>query len=371
MSMTPDDARKKIEAYFTAVSRLKASDLHIKTDRPAAVRIDSQLRLLDEPPLDNETILAMALSLLDEEQADAFHHTGNLDIAYQVPDGDRFRINLFRQRGEPGLAARRVSCDIPDFNTLHLPESLGEILVQHQGLVLLAGPTGSGKSTTIASMLNHINATRRCHILTLEDPIEYVYSDQKAFVNQREIGIDTPDFPSALRAMLREDPDVVLLGEMRDPETFEAALQAAETGHLVFGTIHASTAPQTISRITELFPIERRNQILQTLAFTLQAIVCQKLLPSCKEGVSRVPSVEIMRNNSVVCDLIAQGREADLPTVIRSSELDGMLSFNSSLMKLIETDMIDPKTAYAVSPNADELKMLMKGITTSTGGLIG
>ncbi len=371
MTMTPDQGREKLEGYFAVTTRLGASDLHIKTGRPAALRVDSQLRLVDEPALDGDTVLAMANGILDEEQQVIFHDTGSMDLAWQVDDGDRFRVNIFRQRAKISIAARRVTHDIPDFEHLLLPKSLNTLLTHHQGLVLLAGPTGSGKSTTIASMLEQINQTRRCHILTLEDPIEYVYTDKKAFVNQREIGIDAPDFPTALRAMLREDPDVVLLGEMRDPETFEAALQAAETGHLVFGTIHASTAPQTISRITELFPIERRSQILQTLAFTLQGIICQKLLPSCKEGVSRVPCVEIMLNNSVVRDLIEQGRENDLAQVIRSSELEGMLSFNSSLVELIETDMIDPKIAYAVSPNADELKMRLKGINTSASGLIG
>ena len=369
MSMTPDDGRAKLEGYFSVVTRLKASDLHVKTGRPAALRVDSQLRLVDEPPLDADVVLAMVNGILNDEQQTIFHDTGSIDLAWQVPEGDRFRVNIFRQRADISIAARRVTREIPDFTTLRLPESLNNVLVQHQGLVLLAGPTGSGKSTTIASMLEQINLTRRCHILTLEDPIEYVYTDKKAFVNQREIGIDTPNFPAALRAMLREDPDVILLGEMRDPETFEAALQAAETGHLVFGTIHASTAPQTISRITELFPIERRSQILQTLAFTLQAIICQKLLPSCQEDISRVPCVEIMLNNSVVRDLIEKGRESDLAAVIRSSELDGMLSFNSSLVQLIETDIIDPKTAYAVSPNPDELKMRLKGINTGASGL--
>ena len=361
----------KLDALFRAMTKMGVSDLHIKANKKAHFRIHSELRAVDQPPITPEEIDDMVASLLNEEQTAEYQELNQIDLAYEVPGSDRFRINIYHQRGHVSMAARRVTRNIPDFEALNLPSEIGGILGSHQGLVLLAGPTGSGKSTTIASMLQWINQNRRCHIVTIEDPIEYLYEDSKALINQREIGIDVPNFALALRAMLREDPDVVLVGEMRDMETFEAALQASETGHLVFGTIHASSAPQTISRILELFPPERRNVILQSLAFSLNAIVCQKLLPCVKEGISRVPAIEIMRNNAVVSDLLEKGRDAELGDVIRSNEKDGMRSFTKSLYDLIQTDMIEPKVAYAVAPNPEELKMMLKGINQSRGGLLG
>ena len=239
------------------------------------------------------------------------------------------------------------------------------------GLVLVAGATGSGKSTTIASMLEYINTTRACHIVTLEDPIEYIYADKKSLISRREVGLDVETFESALKYLMREDPDVVLIGEMRDRETFRAALQASETGHLVFGTVHASSAAQTIGRVLELFPAESRDLARQSLAFNLRSIICQKLLPSISPGLGRMPSVEILISTPSVKQLIVEHREGDLNEIIRSHEREGMQSFTRSLLNLVESDMVDPKVAFEVAPNVDELKMLMKGITTSRGGLIG
>ena len=296
---------------------------------------------------------------------------GNVDLAYEVPGSDRFRINVYRQRGQPAIAVRRVTRQVGDFESLHLPPVMKEISNRQQGLVLLAGPTGCGKSTTIATMLEHINRTRACHVVTIEDPIEYIYEDKKALINQREIGVDVVDFASALRSAMREDPDVMLIGEMRDRETFQAALQASETGHLVFGTIHASGAAQTIGRILDLFPVDGRTLIRQSLEFNLLAIICQKLLPCLLDDVDRVPAVEIMISNPSVRQLISEERDGELPDLIRSHEGDGMQSFTQSLLALIEKDWVDPKVAYDVAPNVDELKMLMKGISGSRAGLIG
>jgi twitching motility protein PilT len=241
---------------------------------------------------------------------------------------------------------------------------------EHQGLILLSGPTGSGKSTTIAAMIEHINQTRACHVVTIEDPIEYLYEDKKAVVNQREIGIDTQNFDSALKYLMREDPDVVLIGEMRDRETFSAALQASETGHLVLGTVHASSAPQTITRLLDLFPQESRELIRQSLGFNLKAVVCQRLLQSIAQGIQRIPAVEIMIMNPSVRQLLQEGRDAELADVIRAHEREGMQSFTSSLRTLIEKEMIDPKVAYDAAPNVDELKMLLKGISAGRAGLM-
>ena len=362
----------KLEGYFQAMVKADASDLHLKIDARPHVRVGSIMRHFKEPPLSREELNHMAHSLMTQEQEDFFYENGNVDLAHEVVDGDRFRINIFRQRGEISIAVRRVTRIIPEFLDLNLPPEVGEMIEgADQGLILLAGPTGCGKSTTIASMLEYINKTRRCHILTIEDPIEYLYNDKKALVSQREIGIDVPNFRTALRSMLREDPDVVLIGEMRDFETFEAGLQASETGHLVFGTIHASSAPQTISRILELFPTESHQLILQSLAFSLRAIICQKLIPCVKKDLMRVPAVEILQMNPTVRQLLEAGRDNELGDVIRSNEEDGMRSFTRSLFELIEKDLIDPKVAYTVAPNAEELKMMLKGISQSQRGLVG
>jgi twitching motility protein PilT len=292
-------------------------------------------------------------------------------VAEELEGADRFRINVYRQRGQISIAVRRVSREIPSFEALHLPAVVGKIAEQHAGLILVAGITGAGKSTTIAAMLDHINHTRACHIVTIEDPIEYLYTDSKALVDQREVGIDVPDFQSALKYLMREDPDVVLIGEMRDRETFQAALQAAETGHLVFGTIHASGASSTVTRILDLIPAESRDLARQGLAFNLRAIICQRLLPCLAEGIDRVPAVEVLQANPSVRQLIEEARESELIDVIRSSGQEGMQDFNQSLLELIEKDYVDPKVAYEAATNPDELKMLMKGISSSRAGLLG
>ncbi|MCD4824953.1 MAG: PilT/PilU family type 4a pilus ATPase [Phycisphaerae bacterium] len=368
-SLPPAEISPKILGYFRAMEELDATDLHIKTDAITLLRVKTALRKLDEPPLDAQAVEKIIDSLLSDDQKESLTRNGNVDLAYEIPHGDRFRINIFRQRGTISLAARRVTRKIPSLAELNLPENVAPILDTDHGLILLAGPTSSGKSTTIAAMLEHINQHRHCHIVTIEDPIEYLYEDKKSLINQREIGIDVPNFTVALRSVLREDPDIILIGEMRDRETFQAALQASETGHLVFGTIHAGTAGQTVSRILDLFPHESRQLVLQSLAYNLRAIVCQKLLPCVKKGINRVPAIEILRTNPVVRDLLETGRDGELADVIRSHEADGMQNFTKSLLDLIENGMVDPKTAYAAAPNSEELKMRVKGISQSGGNI--
>jgi twitching motility protein PilT len=229
-------------------------------------------------------------------------------------------------------------------------------------LILVCGVTGSGKSTTLAAMLEHINDSRRCHIVTIEDPIEYLYRDKKAFVNQREVGIDVEDFKTALKYVVRQDPDVILIGEMRDRETFEAGLAAAETGHLVFGTLHSSTVAATIGRILDLFPAEREKQVRAALRFNLRGVICQKILPSTRKGVSVVPALEIMIATPTVAKLIAEGEDHKLDTVIRGGAEEGMVDFNSSLVRLVKEGLIAEKTALEASGNPEQLKMNLKGI---------
>jgi twitching motility protein PilT len=282
----------------------------------------------------------------------------------------RFRVNVLQQMGNMGLVARRVNNVIPDFEGLHLPPVLEELCKFDQGMILLAGVTGSGKTTTIASMLNWINHNERCHILTLEDPIEYAFHDDKCLINQREIGQDVKDFLIGMKHAVREDPDIMLVGEMRDPETFDTAIQAAETGHLVFGTIHASTAPSTIGRILNLFPPERYPEIRSAMVFNMKAIIAQKLLPSIKPGVARVPTVEIMIFNPTVRKLISEGKDEKLPDAIRIMAAEGMQDFTMSLKQLVETRLIDRATAFEVAPNPEALKMALKGITVKERSIL-
>ena len=358
----------RLHKYFRAMVRAQASDLHFKANTRPHLRLNTRIRPVEGAPLSGDEIEALAMEILTDRQKAFFAERGSIDVAEELEASDRFRINIFRQRGEVSIACRRVSRIIPDFDKLHLPMSVRKIADIHTGLVLVAGQTGAGKSTTIASLLEYINQTRPCHIVTLEDPIEYLYEDKKALVNQREIGIDVTDFEAGLKYLMREDPDVVLIGEMRDRETFQAALQAAETGHLVFGTIHSSTASSTIGRILDLFPPEARDLARQGMVFNLRAIVCQRLLPCLVEGIDRVPAVEVLLINPAARQVLAEGRDAELADVIRASEHEGMQDFNMSLLKLIENDLIDPKVAYEISPNGDELRMMLMGISGSRGG---
>jgi twitching motility protein PilT len=263
-----------------------------------------------------------------------------------------------------------VNNSIPDFAGLNLPPIMEDLCKYDQGMVLLVGVTGSGKSTTIASMLNYINHHYRKHILTLEDPIEFTFTEDKCLVNQREIGTDVKDFAIGMKHAVREDPDVMLLGEMRDEETFLTAIQAAETGHLVFGTLHASTAPSTIGRILDLFPQAMHSSLRSAIAFNMKAIVAQKLLPSIKPGVGRVPSVEILLFSPQIRKLILEERDDKLADVLRMSANEGMQDFTMSLKDLVEKDFVDRQVALDVAPNVEALKMALKGIDVSTPGIL-
>lgn len=361
-----------INRLFRACCKLGASDMHLKAGSPPKFRIGGDIRSAQERSLSGDEIEDMLFEVITETQKKYFLEHGALDFAHQVPNLDRFRVNMFRQRGLTSVAARRVTKEIKTFEELGLPPVLKEIARFHQGLVLLAGITGSGKSTTIAAMINQINATRACHIVTVEDPIEYIFEDNKAFINQREIGIDVQDFHAALKYLMREDPDVVLVGEMRDRETFEAAIHAAETGHLVFGTIHASTAAQTISRILDLFSEGTRALIRQSLVFNLKAVVCQKLLPSAQQDKSRIPCCEIMITNPSIRKLIADDRDFEITSVLKGATEEGMQDFTEAIYQLIMQEYLDVNTALDAAPNPDELKMRLKGIRSgSTGGILG
>jgi len=358
----------RINRYFEAVIKLDASDLHLKADVAPRIRKAGILHKTDSATLTNEDIEEMVREMLSAEQWHDFNERGALDIAYALTISDRFRVNIFRQRGQISLAARRINPKIPSYSQLNLPPTFEKIAENEQGLVLVCGITGSGKSTTLAAMIDQINSRRACHVVTIEDPIEYLYVDKKALVNQREIGLDVDSYERAIRSLMREDPDVILIGEMRDRLTFEAAIQAAETGHLVFSTIHSSSASGAITRILELFPPDRHDAIRQAIVANMRAIIYQKLVRSIPEnagGADRVPIVEVLLTSPASRKFIEEGRESELIQVIRAERGAGMIDFNDMLAELVQKEIILSKEAYAASPNADELRMRMRGIKTS------
>jgi twitching motility protein PilT len=365
----------EIDKLFRALVKQKGSDLHLKVGCPPFIRVNGSLRALNRGPISSEEMVRLIFPMLElqERRKLIFDEDGGVDFAHTLDVDDkrwRFRVNVLQQLGQVGLVARRVNNTIPNFEGLFLPQQLSELCTFSQGMILLAGVTGSGKSTTIASMLDWINHRYYKHILTLEDPIEFTFTDDKCLINQREIGMDVKDFGIGMKHAVREDPDVMLVGEMRDRETFETALQAAETGHLVFGTIHASTAPSTIGRILDLFPQNMHPALRSAMAFNMKAIIAQKLLPSIMPGVGRVPTCEIMTFNPTVRKLLLAGEDEKLPDAIRIGKEEGMQDFTMSLRDLVERDMIDRATAFEVAPNPESLKMALKGITVKDSAML-
>jgi len=365
----PANKAAELNKYFLAVIKMKASDLHFKGGQVPRIRVDGRLQHVKSESIPEEQLEKMIFEILSEEQKAYFQEHGVLDFAYDMGGTDRFRINIYRCRGNMALAARRVDSVIPPFATLNLPPIVEKIADAHQGLILVTGVTGCGKSTTIAAMLDHINRSRLCHIITIEDPIEFVYHDDKALVSQREIGIDVPNYDEALRSIMREDPDVVLIGEMRDYATISAGLKAAETGHLVFGTLHSVDAYQTITRMLDLVPPLERHIVRQALVGNLLAVISQRLLPAIKEGLSRVPMVEIMLVNPAIRKILAEEHEVDIPTVIKSSYEEGMVDYTESLRQLVMNEFIDLRTAFEYAFKPEELKMVLKGIRSSGTGI--
>jgi twitching motility protein PilT len=364
------DNEPALNKFFRAAIKTQASDLHIKVGQPPKLRIFGQLKDTTGEVMTREKMEQLVFEILTPDQKEFFLKRGTVDFAYEVGDEDRFRINVFRQRNVISLVARRVNTEILSFDKLNLPPILEKICNTKQGLVLGVGPTGCGKTTTMVAMMDYINRTHSCHIVTIEDPIEYLIKDKKSIVSQREIGIDVEDFDEALKYLMRQDPDVVYIAEMRDAKSVTAAMRASETGHLVFGTMHSASAAHAVQRLLDLFPQNERNLARQTLSLTIRAIISQVLLPSIKEGVSLIPAVEILLANPSVRKLIAEGREADLPSVIRSSKEEGMQDITDNLTELIMNGSIEPKEAYKYAPNAEELKMALKGIRADTTGIL-
>jgi twitching motility protein PilT len=367
------DKELEIDKLFRACVKLEASDLHLKVSKPPMVRVDGTLRPMNRSPIEDEEMVRLCFPLMNERNRKIFERDGGADFAHTIDvDGTnwRFRVNLLQQLGHVGLVARRVNSWIPDFAGLNLPQSIERLCTYDQGMVLLAGVTGSGKSTTIASMLDWVNHRYRKHVLTLEDPIEFVFTEDKCLINQREIGLDVVDFEIGMKHAVREDPDVMLVGEMRDRETFMTAIHAAETGHLVFGTIHASSAATTIGRILDLFPKDMHSALRSAMAFNMRGIIAQKLLKSIKPGVGRVPTVEIMTFSPTVRKLILEEQDEKLPDAIRIGVHEGMQDFTMSLKQLVDAEFIDREVAMEVAPNREALKMALKGIEVKEPGIL-
>lgn len=336
--------KEKLEQLLKAAYQLKASDIHLTVGVPPIMRINGDLKQYGKEPLTPADTKGMALSILSEDLAKVFEEKGEIDFSYGIPKVSRFRINAYHQRSCVSLAIRLIPSIIPKLQELNMPQVLEKIAAYPQGLVLVTGPTGSGKSTTLASMINFMNHTMRRHIITLEDPIEYLHKHHYCIIDQREIGFDTQSFANGLRASLRQDPDVILVGEMRDLETISTAITAAETGHLVLATLHTTNAPATIDRIIDVFPPSQQQQIRIQLSTVLRAIISQRLFPTVDKS-KRVAATEILINNSAIANLIRNEKIHQIHNIMQTSRSAGMHTLDMSIKELLQKNLIAKEVA--------------------------
>ncbi len=349
-----------IDHLLELVVTRQASDLHLKAGSPPVIRVDGELLLLDQPKLTPQDTKDVAAGLMSDRQIRRFAESNEIDFAYSSSQWGRFRVNIFRQRGSISIAMRHVHTTIPSFDELHLPAVIKQLAAEPRGLILVTGTTGSGKTTTLAAMIDHINEHMRRHIMTVEDPIEVLHTDRRSVINQREIGLDTESYATALKYVLRQDPDVILIGEMRDSETVSAALTAAQTGHLVLSTLHTIDATETINRVIDFFPLHEQKQVRIMLAGTLRGIISQRLL-SHVSGTGRVPAVEIMIMTNRIRDFILEPDQAYLVhDAISEGDYYGMQTFDQSLLKLYEDGMISLTDAAQVAKNPHDFKLLVQ-----------
>ncbi len=337
-----------------------ASDIHVKPQHHATIRISGELFPVQVDPPTREQVEEIVRHMLPKHLEARLEREKEADFSYIDPELGRFRVNVFFQRGQVTIAMRFVKTHVPSFKELNLPEQMAGIATAERGIILVSGTTGCGKSSTLAAMIQHINENEKCHIITLEDPIEYIFDDKQSLVEQREVGLDTLSFERALVHVMRQDPDVIMIGEMRDSQSFMAALSAADTGHLVMTTLHTTTAYSAIGRILDFFPAHERDQMRRQMAASLQAVVCQRLVPASAGGV--VPAVEIMLNSPTVRKLIEENRLDKLSAAIETGTDEGMQTFNQALYKLVKAKMITEEEALSKATNPEALKMNFRGI---------
>jgi twitching motility protein PilT len=360
-----------IRRLLAKMKELQASDLHIKVGAAPIFRIASKLHHTSSGELTADDTKQLLLPIVPENLRPQLETIGGVDFSYHMDEGERFRCSVFNSGGGLHSAIRRVNPQIPDFSSLHLPPVYEHFTsTAHEGLIIVCGVTGSGKSSTLAAMVDHINNHRQCNIITIEDPVEYAFHPKHSYFSQREIGIDVPDFPTALRGAVRQDPDVLMIGELRDRETVLAGIQAAETGHLVFVTLHTADTMQAFARMLEFFDAKDHHFIRSSLAASLQAVAAQRLVPSIKEGTQRVPATEVLLNNPLVAERIREGRDDELPAVMAGAADAGMHDFTSSFYRLIKEGWIDNKTGEQHAPHPEALRSKIRGIDVKADVLV-
>ena len=352
-----NNPKEKLKNLFKQASEMKASDIHISAGNHPILRVEGKLQSVrSQPVLSKEDAEEMAFAIINKEQKETLLSEKELDFSYEE-DGSRYRVNIFHQQGEISSVLRRIPDRIKTIEELNLPSSINYFSKSGQGLVLITGPTSHGKSTTLASIINKIAQNNFKHIITIEDPIEYVFEDDKSLIDQREVGQDTKSFAKALKSSFRQDPDVIMVGEMRDIETIETAITAAETGHLVFSTLHTNSASQTIHRIVDTFPADQQAQIRAQLSASLLGIVSQRLVPRISGGL--IPACEILKNNSAVSNLIRENKIHEIGITVETSSKEGMISMNKHLSNLIKAGEITLESAINYSPKPKSLKKLI------------
>ena len=358
----------RIDALFKMMKEQGASDLHLSTGNPPLLRLHGEMERLNFKSLTHDELKTILFEILDDKQKAQFEEKKDLDFAYSVPELARFRGNIMMQHRGIAAVFRIIPSKILSADDLGLPEGVRRMTNFKKGLVLVTGPTGSGKSTTLAAMIDLINATRKEHILTLEDPLEFIHENKLSLLNQRQIGEHTESFASALRAALREDPDIIMVGEMRDLVTIQLAMSAAETGHLVFGTLHTNTAAKTIDRIIDVFPTDQQQQVRAMLSESLKGVVCQQLLKTA-DGKGRVAALEIMLGTPAIANLIREAKTFQIPSIIQTAKKDGMQLMDQHLLDLLKTKKINPEEAYRCSIDKKQFEQyLPQGGAPAPGG---
>jgi twitching motility protein PilT len=349
----------KIDAFFNLMMEVGASDLHLASGSQPIVRVRGDLERISHPPLDNDSLKAMLYEIAPEYKVKHFEETGDVDFGYEIPNVARFRANFFNQKYGVGAVFRQIPNTILTAEQLGLPPIMKKFGELHKGLVLVTGPTGSGKSTTLAAIIDYANKTRKDHIITVEDPIEFVHKSQGCLVNHREVGMHTQSFAAALRGALREDPDIILVGEMRDLETIELALTAAATGHLVFGTLHTPSAAKTIDRVIDVFPAGQQNQIRNTLSESLKGVVAQNLFKRI-DVKGRVAALEVLVVTPAIANLIREAKTYQIPGMLQVGKKYGMQTLDDAIMDLLNKAMISPEEAYSRSIDKNKFRGFLK-----------